>query len=163
MRMSDILTKASITQLIVLDLSLGQEQLRTLTHLCDGAAVRMLALHDLDSYFNHTTMTFKDDGVRFIGMRDSRWKARSTGLSSGRWTWRWQCQECCWSCPSRPRVRGWRNACSPPGPVFFAQTRVGMLGRPFQCSSHRTMHVNQDDEARQASPGDERIFRRDGG
>ena len=37
-----------------------------------------------------------------------------------------------------------------PGPVFFGQMRVGMLGRPFKMLKYRTMHVNQDDGARQA-------------
>jgi exopolysaccharide biosynthesis polyprenyl glycosylphosphotransferase len=32
-----------------------------------------------------------------------------------------------------------------PGPVFFRQTRVGQMRKPFTCLKFRTMHVNNDD------------------
>src|SRR5262245_29897603 len=66
--MGDILKKCAITQLIVLDLSLGSDWIKRLTQLCEGTAVRMLALQNLNEYFNHTTTTFEDDGVRFIAL-----------------------------------------------------------------------------------------------
>ena len=46
-----------------------------------------------------------------------------------------------------------------PGPLFFKQVRNGMLGRPFKIYKYRTMHArHNDDEARQASKNDARIF-----
>src|SRR5262249_36809889 len=45
-----------------------------------------------------------------------------------------------------------------PGPIFFQQLRVGMMGRPFKMYKYRTMHTNNSDEARQASKEDARIF-----
>lgn len=36
--------------------------------------------------------------------------------------------------------------CTSPGPVLFAQTRVGHHGRPFQCLKFRTMRVGADAE-----------------
>ena len=84
--MGDILKTSSITQLIVLDLSLGPEQLSKLTQLYDGAAVRMLAIHDLDSYFNHTTMTFEDDGnAASLVWETNAPKVPSTDASSEPW------------------------------------------------------------------------------
>src|SRR5262245_56681533 len=66
----EILQTKSITHLIVLNLSLGGERLRQITQLCEHAAVLMIVLHDLHSYFNHKTIVFEDDGVRFIGLRE---------------------------------------------------------------------------------------------
>src|SRR5208283_5062561 len=66
-RMGEILRERAITQVIVLDLSLGSHWISHMTQLCEGAAVRLLALNDLNAYFNHTTTLFEDDGVRFIG------------------------------------------------------------------------------------------------
>ena len=68
--MGQILRDWSITQVIVLDLSIGSSWVQQLTQLCEGAAVRLLALHDPSDYFNHTTTTFEDDGVRFVGLRE---------------------------------------------------------------------------------------------
>jgi putative colanic acid biosynthesis UDP-glucose lipid carrier transferase len=46
-----------------------------------------------------------------------------------------------------------------PGPLFYRQERVGENGKTFQILKFRTMRVENDDEARQARPGDERIYR----
>lgn len=44
-----------------------------------------------------------------------------------------------------------------PGPVFFKQKRTGYLGRDFYCWKFRTMHVNRDADARQATRNDNRV------
>ncbi|MEM9479527.1 MAG: sugar transferase [Verrucomicrobiota bacterium] len=46
-----------------------------------------------------------------------------------------------------------------PGPLFFRQRRVGRNHKPFDVLKFRTMHVHNDDECRQATKSDERIFR----
>lgn len=48
---------------------------------------------------------------------------------------------------------------SSPGPLFYRQERVGENGQNFEILKFRTMHVDNDDEARQASRGDARIFK----
>ena len=45
-----------------------------------------------------------------------------------------------------------------PGPLFYRQPRVGENGKIFQILKFRTMHVDNDDEARQAGQGDARIY-----
>jgi putative colanic acid biosynthesis UDP-glucose lipid carrier transferase len=46
-----------------------------------------------------------------------------------------------------------------PGPLFYRQQRVGENGKIFEILKFRTMHVDNDNEARQAREGDERIYR----
>jgi len=48
---------------------------------------------------------------------------------------------------------------SSPGPLFYRQQRVGENGKIFEILKFRTMHIDNDDEARQARPGDDRIYR----
>jgi exopolysaccharide biosynthesis polyprenyl glycosylphosphotransferase len=45
-----------------------------------------------------------------------------------------------------------------PGPLFYRQQRVGENGQTFEILKFRTMHVDNDDEARQAARGDARIY-----
>ena len=157
--MDEILKKETITQLIVLDLSMGAERIRKLTKLCEETSVRLLALDGLDSYFNHTTTIFEDDGVRIIGLREeplespvNRFVKRAADLAiampvvvfllpfTTALIWLFQRLE------------------SSPGPVFFRQERVGMMGQTFRMFKYRTMHVCQEDESRQASRNDQRVY-----
>ncbi len=48
---------------------------------------------------------------------------------------------------------------SSPGPLFFRQKRVGENGKVFEILKFRTMHVVNPEEARQASAGDQRVYR----
>jgi putative colanic acid biosynthesis UDP-glucose lipid carrier transferase len=156
--MSAILQQCSITQVIVLDLSLGANWVRQLTQLCEEAAVRLLALHDLNDYFNHNTTTFEDDGIRFIGLREeplesplNRFYKRLLDLAI--------------ALPAVIFVLPWTTLLvwvlqrlQSPGPVFFTQRRTGMMGRPFKMLKYRSMRANHGDEAKQATQNDQRIF-----
>jgi len=155
--MREILRANAITQLIVLNLSLGSERLREITQLCEDAAVRLVVLHDLQSYFNHKTVLFEDDGIRFIGLREeplesplNRFLKRLLDLSL--------------ALPVVICLLPFTNAfvwllhrIYSPGPLFFRQVRNGMLGRPFVIYKYRSMHLNNN-EALQATRNDARIF-----
>lgn len=153
-----ILKNESITQLIVLNLSLGSEHVRQLTQLCETMAVRMTALYDLNSYFNHNTVVFDDDGVKFIGLRDeplespvNRFFKRILDLAV--------------SVPvvflvlpvTTVLVWALQRRYSP-GPVLFKQQRTGIFGEPFMIYKYRTMHVFNDNQARQAAKNDSRVY-----
>jgi putative colanic acid biosynthesis UDP-glucose lipid carrier transferase len=159
--MGKILSKEAITQVIVLDLSLGPERLRKMTQQCEDATVRLLALDRLDTYsnfFNHSTTIHEEDGMRIIGLREeplespiSRFTKRALDMAvalpvvililpfTTLLVWLYQCLQS-------------------PGPVIFRQERVGMMGQHFLMFKYRTMHVNNGNEARQASKNDDRIF-----
>ena len=156
--MNEILKKESITQLIVLDLSMGPERLRNLTKLCEGSAVRILALDDLDSYFNHTTMLFEDDGVRLIGLREeplespiNRFVKRVMDLTIAM-------PVVIFVLPFTTALIWLLQRLQSPGPVFFCRERIGMMGQSFMMFKYRTMQTNPEDEAKQASRDDQRIY-----
>jgi putative colanic acid biosynthesis UDP-glucose lipid carrier transferase len=156
--MDEILKKESITQLIVLDLSMGPERLRNLTKLCEGSAVRILALHDLDSYFNHTTMLFEDDGVRLIGLREeplespiNRFVKRVMDLAIAM-------PVVIFMLPFTTALVWMLQRLQSPGPVFFCRERIGMMGQSFMMFKYRTMRTNSGDEAKQASREDQRVY-----
>jgi putative colanic acid biosynthesis UDP-glucose lipid carrier transferase len=157
-RMAEILRERAITQLIVLDLSLGSQQIRQVTQLCEETGVRLLALHDLDDYFNHTTTTFEDDGVRFIGLRDEPLESPLNRLFKRLLDLAVAVPVVVLILPFTTLLVWALHRLQSPGPIFFKQVRAGMRGRPFTIYKYRTMHLDHNNEDKQASPGDPRIF-----
>jgi exopolysaccharide biosynthesis polyprenyl glycosylphosphotransferase len=156
--MGQILRERSITQVIVLDLSLGSPWVRQLTQLCEGAAVRLLALHDPNDYFNHTTTTFEDDGVRFIGLREEPLESPLNRFVKRLFDLMVALPMVLFILPLTTILVWILHRVQSPGPVFFKQERTGMMGRPFTMLKYRSMHANHNSEAKQASKNDPRMF-----
>jgi putative colanic acid biosynthesis UDP-glucose lipid carrier transferase len=157
-KLGEILNRQAVTQLIILDMSLGGERLRHLTHLCDNAAVRMMVLHDLNSYFNHATTIFEDNGTRFIGLREEPLENPMNRL------WK-RALDLAVALPVVVLILPFTSVLIwvlhrlySPGPLLFGQRRNGMLGRSFRIYKYRTMHVSNPDESRQAKKDDDRVF-----
>lgn len=159
--MGKILSKEAITQVIILDLSLGPERLRKMTQLCEDAAVRLLAVDRLDTYanfFNHSTTIYEDEGMRIIGLREeplesplNRFAKRALDLAIA-------LPVVILILPMVTVLVWLCHSVQSPGPVIFRQERVGMMGQRFLMFKYRTMHVHHGNEAKQASKNDARIF-----
>src|SRR5262249_9959353 len=153
-----IFGEQSITQVIVLDLAFGSERIRKMTEICEGAAVRLLFLNNLDDFFKHTTTVFEDDGVRFISLREeplespfNRFLKRLLDLTVA-------VPVVAFVLPVTTVLVWLLQTWQSPGPVFFSQIRIGIRGRPFKIYKYRTMRVGGGNEARQASKDDPRIY-----
>jgi exopolysaccharide biosynthesis polyprenyl glycosylphosphotransferase len=154
----EILRRNSITQLIVLNLSLGSERLREITQLCEDAAVRLVVLHDLNSYFSHNTVVFEDDGVRFIGLREEPLESPLNRLIKRLFDLAVAVPVILFILPPVSILVWCIHRLQSPGPLIFKQVRNGVLGRPFEIYKFRTMRVSDDSETRQASKDDPRVF-----
>jgi putative colanic acid biosynthesis UDP-glucose lipid carrier transferase len=153
-----ILREWSITQVIVLDLSIGSTWVRQVTQMCEGAAVRLLALHDPNDYFNHTTTTFEDDGVRFIGLREEPLESPLNRFIKRLMDLAVALLVVVLILPITTLVVWVLHRIQSPGPIFFKQERTGMMGRRFKILKYRTMHLNHNSEKKQASEKDPRVF-----
>jgi exopolysaccharide biosynthesis polyprenyl glycosylphosphotransferase len=154
----EILRNHSISQLILLDLSAGKHWVRTLTQHCEAAAVRLLAVHNLDAYFNHKLTTLEDDGLRFVCLREeplespvNRFFKRVLDLALA-------LPIAIFVLPVTTFLVWTLQRLHSPGPIFFRQVRTGMMGQPFTMLKYRTMHSNNRNEAKQASKNDPRIY-----
>jgi exopolysaccharide biosynthesis polyprenyl glycosylphosphotransferase len=156
--MARIIAHEGITQVIVLDLLLGRERLQQLAQLCEGAAVRLIALDDIDRYFSRATTIVEDDGMWLVSLREeplenpvNRFVKRALDLAvaipvvifilplTHLWVW-------------------WLQRRQSPGPLLFRQERIGVMGEKFTMLKYRTMHVRHGDESKQASKNDSRIY-----
>jgi putative colanic acid biosynthesis UDP-glucose lipid carrier transferase len=115
-------------------------------------------LHDLQPYFNHKTIVFEDDGVRFIALREeplesplNRFFKRLLDLAVA-------IPVVIFILPFTSLLVWIMQLIFSPGPLFFKQVRNGMLGKPFKIYKYRTMQVHNDNENRQASKNDSRIY-----
>jgi exopolysaccharide biosynthesis polyprenyl glycosylphosphotransferase len=157
-KLREILRDKAITQLIVLDLTVGRDWLRETTQMCEDAAVRLLALNKFDDFFSHTTTTFEDDGVHFISLREeplesplNRFLKRALDLTVA-------APVVLLILPIVSVVVWLLQRWQSPGPIFFTQLRTGIMGRPFRIYKFRTMHLNDSNEAKQALKEDPRVF-----
>jgi putative colanic acid biosynthesis UDP-glucose lipid carrier transferase len=156
--LSAILNEHSISHLIVLDLMIGSGSLLQITQICEGAAVRLLAVDNLDSYFNHNTMVFEDDGVRLIGLREEPLESPINRITKRLMDLAIALPVVLFLLPFTSLVVYFCHRLQAPGPLLYKQKRSGLLGRTFMIYKYRTMYVNNDNEARQASKNDRRIF-----
>ncbi len=150
-RMEEILQDRSITQVIVLDLSLGSTWIRQMTHLCEDAAVRLLAVNDMNAYFNHTTTIFEDDGVRFIGLRDEPLESPSNRFLK-------RVLDICVAVPvvlvlpvSTLFVFVLQRLQSPGPGLLPSSAYLGMMGRPFGIQFKYPNHARPSGRRRQTS------------
>jgi putative colanic acid biosynthesis UDP-glucose lipid carrier transferase len=153
----EILAEHAVTQVIVLDITLGSQCLRRITETCESAAVRLLFLNNLGEYFKHTT-SFEDDGIGFISLREeplesplNRFWKRLLDLSVA-------VPVVLILLPAATLMVWLLQRWQSPGPVFYVQTRAGIRGRPFKIYKFRTMRLEPQSEVRQASRNDPRVY-----
>jgi exopolysaccharide biosynthesis polyprenyl glycosylphosphotransferase len=156
--MASIIASEGITQVIVLGLSLGPERLHQLTLLCESATVRLIALDDVDRYFNHSTTVLEDDGIRLISLREeplenpvNRFVKKAIDLAVA-------IPVVFFILPFISLLVWWFQRRQSPGPLLYRQERIGVMGEKFMMLKYRTMYVNNGNEAKQASKDDSRIF-----
>jgi len=157
-QLSEIVQQQAVSHLIVLDLLIGSDRLRQITQVCEGSAVRLLAIDNLDSYFNHNTMVFEDDGVRLIGLREEPLESPVNRMIKRAMDLAIAVPVVVLILPFTTLLVYFCQRLQSPGPVLYKQKRGGLLGRTFMIYKYRTMHVNNDNEARQASKNDRRVF-----
>ncbi|HEX4086707.1 MAG TPA: exopolysaccharide biosynthesis polyprenyl glycosylphosphotransferase [Chthoniobacteraceae bacterium] len=154
-----VLRDNEATQLIVLDLPLLPEQIVDIGDLCDKFGIRLLIVNDLEDKLHRSISFFDDDGFHFIGFRQEplecpvgRTVKRFLDLAVA-------LPVVLFILPSASLLVWFFQRTQSPGPLFFRQKRTGKYNQPFLIFKFRTMHVNNEDEARQASRDDPRVFR----
>ncbi|HEY1787133.1 MAG TPA: exopolysaccharide biosynthesis polyprenyl glycosylphosphotransferase [Verrucomicrobiae bacterium] len=156
--MAAIIAKENITQVIVLGLSLERERLHQLTQMCESAAVRLIGLDDVDHYFNHSTTILEDDGMRLISLREEPLENPVNRLVKRALDLAVAVPVVMLILPFVHVLIWWLQRRQSPGPLLFRQERIGAMGEKFTMLKYRTMHVNNGDEAKQASKNDSRIY-----
>jgi exopolysaccharide biosynthesis polyprenyl glycosylphosphotransferase len=153
-----VLSAQAITQVLVSEFPSRTEVLRQYSRVCERHGVRLLVVNDLNTHFAHPIAMFEDQGLFLIGLREeplenplNRVVKRALDLAVA-------LPVVALILPVCSAVVGLCQKLESPGPLFHVQTRTGLRNREFRILKFRTMHVHQDNEARQATNGDPRVF-----
>jgi exopolysaccharide biosynthesis polyprenyl glycosylphosphotransferase len=150
--------KWEITQVILVELPESSETLRHCTLTCEKHGVRLLVLCDFEERFRHAVTFFEDGSLRFVGLRKeplenpiNRFFKRILDLMVA-------LPVTLVILPPVSLAVWILHRFQSPGPLFFVQQRSGLQNQTFQMFKYRTMHPVNDDEARQATRDDPRLF-----
>lgn len=153
-----IIREYDITQVILLEFPLFSEINWDIIQACDALGVRLVIVSDLEEKLRHSVTHFEDDGFRFIGLREeplenplNRFVKRAIDLAIA-------IPVILIILPILTLVVWIAQRIQSPGPLFHAQTRAGIQNRQFTIYKFRTMRPDHNDEAKQASNNDGRIY-----
>ncbi|HEV7402851.1 MAG TPA: exopolysaccharide biosynthesis polyprenyl glycosylphosphotransferase [Chthoniobacteraceae bacterium] len=153
-----IIREQSISQVIVLGVPILTAGYNFVSEVCNRCGVRLLILSDLDERLHHPVVHVEDDGLQFITMREEPLENPLNRLSK-------RALDLAISVPVITLVLPWVAAfvwlaqrLRSPGPLIHRQTRAGLQNEEFVILKFRTMHEAHGDTARQATPGDARVF-----
>ena len=156
--MEEVVRREGITQVIVLELPQEISQHMQLVAMLEKMGVRILILSNLEEMLQHPVVHLEDDGMRFIALRAeplenplNRFSKRALDLAVA-------LPVVLFVLPPLMLVIWMVHRLQSPGSLFFVQTRAGIQNRAFQIIKFRSMNENNPDEARQAVPGDDRVF-----
>ncbi len=155
---TQILQSSDATQLIVVDLPLSPVQIAELGDLCDKAGVRLLIVNDLEDKLHRTISFFEDDGIQFIGFRQEPLECPLGRILKRGLDVAVSLPVVLFVLPPICAMTWLFQRSQSPGPLFFRQLRTGKYNRRFLIFKLRTMHVNVQDEAKQAVENDPRVF-----
>ncbi|MDQ2823850.1 MAG: exopolysaccharide biosynthesis polyprenyl glycosylphosphotransferase [Verrucomicrobiota bacterium] len=157
-QLEQVIRERGITQVILLEFPLFTEIDRDMIRTCDQLGVRLLIVSDLEEKLRHSVTHFEDDGFRFIGLREeplenplNRFFKRAIDLAIA-------LPLTVFLFPLLALIVFIAQRLQSPGPLFHVQTRAGIQNRQFKIYKFRTMRDGQEELARQASDGDDRVY-----
>lgn len=147
-----------VAQVILVEFPNSTDFLVTMMEMCEQLGLHFLVVSDLEERFRHPIVFGHDDGMPLLGLREevlenpvNRSLKRALDIAIS-------LPVVCFILPVFTAIVWVLHRWQSPGPVFFTQARAGLLNQPFTMVKYRTMHVNNPNEAQQASANDPRIF-----
>jgi putative colanic acid biosynthesis UDP-glucose lipid carrier transferase len=156
--LEQVVRREAITQVIVLELPQELPQHRQLVGILEKLGVRLLILSNLEQLLEHPVVHIEDEGMRFITLREEPLENPLNRLAKRALDLAVALPVVTLILPPLMVVIWIVQRFQSPGSLFFVQRRAGIQNREFQIIKFRTMHKDNPDEARQAVPGDERVY-----
>ncbi len=147
-----------VTQVVLVEFPEDHDDLRGLSTFCEERGLRLLVVSDLDSRFRHAVAVFEDQSLFFIGLREEPLESPFNRVLKRAMDVAVAVPVVVGLLPVAMLVVRLLQWLQSPGPLFFHQRRMGMHGHAFDLIKFRTMRAGHQEEARQATAGDPRIY-----
>ena len=154
-----VIREEHITQVIVLELPKEMEQHRHMVEMVEKAGVRLLILSNLEELLAHPVVHVDDGGLRFITLREEPLENPLNRAAKRLLDLVVAVPIVVFVVPPLAVLIWIVQRFQSPGSLFYVQTRAGIQNQQFKIIKFRTMYENNPDVARQATVGDERVFR----
>ncbi|MEO6784515.1 MAG: sugar transferase [Chthoniobacteraceae bacterium] len=156
--LEEVVREEGVTQVILLEFPQKLRQHREMVEALEKMGVRLLILSNLEEMLEHPVVHIEDEGMRFITLHEeplenplNRFAKRALDLAVA-------LPVVLLILPPAAVLVWLGQRVQSPGALFFVQRRAGIQNREFHIIKFRSMHGDNPDEARQATPGDERVF-----
>jgi len=153
-----IVEEKNVTQAILVEIPLSPDALNGMVKTCEKLGVRLLIFNDLQHKISHPVAHFEDDGLEFFGLRNeplqnplNRSFKRVVDIAVA-------LPVVLFILPVLTLIVWLFQRVQSPGPIFYTQERNGFQKQRFRIWKFRTMNVNNENVALQASADDPRIF-----
>lgn len=147
-----------VTQAILLDLPDRSRPDLDLLAAADANGVRVLILNDLEELMRRPLVAFNDDGLMFLTFHEEPLESPLNRVVKRLLDLAIAIPVTLLVLPPTMLLVAILHRLQSPGPLFFRQTRAGILNREFVIWKFRTMRHNHGDETRPAQQADERVF-----
>ena len=154
-----VIREEGITQVIVLELPKELDLHRQLVGMVEKAGVRLLILSNLEELLAHPVVHVEDGGLRFITLREEPLENPLNRAAKRLLDLAVAVPIVLFVVPPLAVLIWIIQRFQSPGSLFYVQTRAGIQNQQFKIIKFRTMHENNPDMNRQATLGDERVFR----
>jgi exopolysaccharide biosynthesis polyprenyl glycosylphosphotransferase len=147
-----------VTQVILVEFPAMTEFLQTIIEMCELMGVHLLVVSDLEERFKHAIVYRYDDGLPLLGIRDEVLENPLNRILKRLLDVLVSLPVVVFILPPTCLLVWLIHRLQSAGPLFYVQTRAGLLNNSFRIFKFRTMHVNSSSVGQQATKGDPRIF-----
>jgi len=153
-----VILNHNITQVILVDFAIFKHTMAYLIGVCEKLGVRLLVTNNMEDLFHHQVTYIEDGGFHFVGLREEPLENPFNRLSKRTLDIAVALVVVFFILPFTSLFVWFLHLLQSRGPLFYTQYRAGMQNNPFRIIKYRSMYMDNDNESRQASENDDRVF-----
>lgn len=156
--LEQVILNHDITQVILVDFAIFKHTMGYLIGVCEKLGVRLLVINNMEDLFHHQVTYIEDGGFHFVGLREEPLENPFNRLSKRTLDIVVALGVVVFILPFTSIFVWILHLLQSRGPLFYTQYRAGVQNQPFRIIKYRSMYTDNDNESRQASKNDDRVF-----
>lgn len=153
-----VIREQGVTQAIIADLPALGDLADRMIQKCEAAGVRVIIYCDFPQRLRRNLVHFLDDGLHFVATRSEPLENPFNRAVKRAFDVAFASVVVVLALPPVAVLVWIMQRIQSPGPLLHRQKRSGLNNRQFEMLKFRTMRTGHGEEARQAAPGDDRVY-----